>query len=259
MKIINIVFVCHISCSSLFIPPGFADEAEPEFVINIGRQQGSFVALVYERVYSTLLPRLGLKATFKYLPSKRSLREANSGITDADAGRIEGIEEKDVGSNLIRIAEPVYVDHISVFAVKPIEISGRGWEIFTDLYRTQSIIPIAVQGIVTIKVHMPEEVYRHACLVRNIDLALHNLRNKSNNHLRDVLVHSESATNDAIKRLNISDVKKIKQLNQHTLYPVIHKQWKHLSEPMLAELKKMKASGEYQEILLQVENEFFVQ
>ncbi|WP_028865877.1 hypothetical protein [Psychromonas aquimarina] len=259
MKIINIVFICLVSCFGLFTPSGYAGEADPEFVINIGRQQGSFAAFVYERVYSRLMPRLGFIPVFKYLPAKRSLHEANLGITDADAGRIEGVEKEDVGSNLIRIDEPVYIDHLSLFAVKPLQINGSGWEIFVELYRREEIVPIAVQGIVAVKVHMPEEVYRHACLVRNIDLALHNLRKPNGNRRRDILVHAESETMDAIKRLNISDVKKIKRLNLHVLYPVIHKRWQHISKAMEAELKKMKANGEYQEILLQVENEFFVQ
>ncbi len=52
----------------------------------------------------------------------------------------------------------------------------------------------------------------------------------------DVLVHAESAAKDAVKRLNIT-------INRHSLYPVIHKKWEHLSEPMEIELKKMKASA----------------
>lgn len=69
--------------------------------------------------------RLGKKVILHWLPPERSLINANEGLADGDAVRIEGLGK--IYPNLIQVPEPVYVGDFVSFA-KGVEFVPTGWE-----------------------------------------------------------------------------------------------------------------------------------
>lgn len=69
--------------------------------------------------------RLGKKVTLAWLPPERSLINANEGLSDGDAVRIEGLSN--MYPNLIQVPEPVYVGDFVAFA-KGVDFAPKGWE-----------------------------------------------------------------------------------------------------------------------------------
>lgn len=69
--------------------------------------------------------RAGIPVAARLVPAERALALANSGATDGDVGRIDGLDKQ--YPNLVRVPEPVYHYAAFAFALNKLEVSA-GWE-----------------------------------------------------------------------------------------------------------------------------------
>lgn len=77
------------------------------------------------RVVQVAARRAGIPVAARAVPAERALALANSGATDGDVARIEGLEKQ--YPNLIRVPQPVYQYAAYAFALKKLDVSA-GWE-----------------------------------------------------------------------------------------------------------------------------------
>jgi polar amino acid transport system substrate-binding protein len=77
------------------------------------------------RVVQAAARRAGIPVAARSVPAERALALANSGATDGDVGRIEGLERQ--YPNLVRVTEPVYRYAAYAFAYNKLEVTA-GWE-----------------------------------------------------------------------------------------------------------------------------------
>jgi polar amino acid transport system substrate-binding protein len=119
-----------ITLSSPPIPPVSGDAPEPAYLKVIVAEAGH---------------RIGLDILFKSEPAQRSLVSSNSGRTDGELHRIEGLEK--LYPNLIRVPEPILFDQFVGFSAEPnvyikdwkntspLKISyPRGWYIYSKAF-----------------------------------------------------------------------------------------------------------------------------
>ncbi|WP_028103793.1 substrate-binding periplasmic protein [Pseudoduganella violaceinigra] len=77
------------------------------------------------RVVQAAAQRAGIPAQARAVPAERALALANSGATDGDVGRIEGLDQQ--YRNLVRVPEPVYHYSAFAFALTKLDV-GAGWD-----------------------------------------------------------------------------------------------------------------------------------
>lgn len=77
------------------------------------------------RVVQAAAKRAGIPAAARLVPAERALAMANSGATDGDVGRIEGLEKQ--YPNLVRVPEPVFHYSAFAFALNKLDVAA-GWE-----------------------------------------------------------------------------------------------------------------------------------
>ncbi|WP_342118158.1 hypothetical protein [Pseudoduganella sp. OTU4001] len=77
------------------------------------------------RVVQAAARRAGVTVVARMVPAERALALANSGVTDGDAGRIEGLDKQ--YPNLVRVPEPVFYYAAYAFAYNRLEVNA-GWE-----------------------------------------------------------------------------------------------------------------------------------
>jgi polar amino acid transport system substrate-binding protein len=77
------------------------------------------------RVVQAAARRAGVPVVARMVPAERALALANSGATDGDVARIEGLERQ--YPNLVRVPEPVYRYSAYAFAYYRLEVTA-GWE-----------------------------------------------------------------------------------------------------------------------------------
>jgi polar amino acid transport system substrate-binding protein len=77
------------------------------------------------RVVQAAARRAGIPVAARAVPAERALALANSGATDGDIGRIEGLDKQ--YPNLVRVPEPVFHYPAFAFALNKLDVSA-GWE-----------------------------------------------------------------------------------------------------------------------------------
>ena len=121
--ILKLVRILICSCL-IYSGSGFAESSEQETLmigmindLAIHQRSMMFLKQAYKEA--------GLKVSFVYMPSRRSLHDANRGHLDGDAGRISGADA--LYPNLIRVPTPMFNSEAFVFVINKIpEI--QSWE-----------------------------------------------------------------------------------------------------------------------------------
>ncbi|NRD74521.1 hypothetical protein HQQ94_15000 [Shewanella sp. VB17] len=226
----------------------FEYNKKEEVKINIGRSEDSNLARIYECIYYRILKSDEFNVIFNYRPTKRSISEVSYGIADIDAGRISRIDKSKYSDTTIRVKESIYKDRFSLFSKSKINIPVDGWDAIDYLIKELNITPIFIRGNITVKVNTSEETYAKIFPSNDFTHAINNL-NKGDSRNRTVLISSASQVDYWLKKLNIENIIEIKNLGEHTLYPIVSNNKKHLERYINNGLVKMKSQGEYDKIL----------
>lgn len=96
-----------------------AEELQLSVIANNPTHEGAW------RVVQAAAKRAGIPVAARSVPAERALALANSGATDGDVARIEGLEKQ--YPHLLRVTEPVYQFSAYAFALSKLEVSA-GWE-----------------------------------------------------------------------------------------------------------------------------------
>jgi len=214
-----------ITLSSPPIPPVSGTSPEPGYLKNIVIEAGK---------------RINLDIQFKSQPAKRSLVSSNSGRTDGELHRIEGLDK--FYPNLIRVPEAVLIDQFVGFSSKPnvhiedwtktdnLKISyPRGWTIYAKAFGEDAVHNPGLNAYSLF--HMVES--------KRIDIAMHTLDKGT-----------YIAKHEKIKVYPVSPPFAVMPM-----YIYLHKSKKHLIPKLAAALKQIKKDGTYarikKEILLE--------
>lgn len=214
-----------IVISSPPIPPVSGTSPEPGYLKNIVKVAGK---------------RIDLDIQFKSQPAKRSLQSSNSGRTDGELHRIEGLEQ--YYPNLIRVPEVILVDQFVGFSSKPnvhiddwtktknLKISyPRGWTIYAKAFGED---PEHRPGLDAHSLfHMAE--------TNRIDIAMHTLDKGT-----------YIAKHNKIKVFPVSPPFAVMPM-----YIYLHKSKKHLIPKLAAALDEVKKDGTYARIKKQILHE----
>lgn len=98
--------------------------------VTISLIEGDFIHGIIKDIVRTAYKKIGYDISFYELPARRSLEWANSGKTDGDLARIDGINRK--YGNLIKINTPLFTIKGVVFT-KKINRDVRSWNDLKDL------------------------------------------------------------------------------------------------------------------------------
>jgi len=200
-----------------------------EYPLSSPQQTGMLDRLVKE-----VFARLGIPVILAPLPSERSLINANSGITDGDINRIEGINR--LYPNLIQVPERTMAFEFVAFTKRP-GLTIENWD---------SLRPYTV-GIITGWKILEEHVTgRMVTKVENARL-LFTLLQKGR---ADVVVYERLQGLHFIKELGLTDVRVVDPpLDVRDMFLYLNKKHADLVPRVAEELRKMKADGTYQAIM----------
>ncbi len=81
---------------------------------------------VVARLLTEAYAQMGHDLEFVIRPAKRSLAEVNSGVSDAEMGRVIGVERE--YPNLVRVEEPIYALSMSAIVAKTSKHWLSSWE-----------------------------------------------------------------------------------------------------------------------------------
>ncbi|WED25259.1 transporter substrate-binding domain-containing protein [Vibrio sp. DW001] len=190
------------------------------------------VSLVLHQAYR----QVKIDIEIKEIPGKRSLFYANSGETDGEVYRVEGIESK--YPNLIRIDVPIRTEKMYLFVKKGNEFSVKNWEDFPENHtlgyiRGTYFIENAV-SIYRIKIQ-PSSSYEN--LIRQLDAN------------RNSVIIMGIKGERLIERLQLKDIVRLDPpFHTLELYHYLHKRHAHLVSKITYVLQQMKNSGEIEKI-----------
>ncbi len=202
-----------------------------------------FLNTVVQEVGTRAFGKYNIKFSLMTYPSARALRTANFGDVDGDAYRVFDLHDKTGGKypNLIRVDFPYISIHFTAF-VKDKDIRITGWEDLAN-YRVA-----VIRGNKTMEFHMNKFVPRE----RQADV--HSYKQAFAMLLRDrvdIVVGKPIVGASYVKNNNIYMTGKF-QIQD--IYMYLHKKHKQLIPKIEIELRKMKESGELQNIENMVRN-----
>lgn len=204
--------------SSPAIPPVSGTYPEPGYLKNIITEAGK---------------RIVVKISFRHMPAVRSLVASNSGVTQGELHRVEGLEK--LYSNLIRVPEPVVIDQFVGFAATPdlvikdwtktgnLQISyPRGWTIYTQAFGEDNSHHTGNSGMNLFK------MVEH----KRIDIAMHTL---------------DKGTYIAAKNdIHVYPVKPTFAIKPMYIY--LHQSKAHLVDRLARSIREVKQDGTYESI-----------
>lgn len=179
--------------------------------------------------------RLGIEIVAVPLPAERALRVADSGLTDGETVRIEGIDA--LYSNLVRVPEPVVSVKVKVFT------TGRafpvaGWE---------SLRPYSICYMHGLKLYEQGTQGMN----RMSTLGLENTLRLLHDGVCEVAVLSSFAW-VMVDSLNLGPMRELEPpIAEYDLYHYVHRRHEELVPLLTDELRKMKQEGVIEAILKQ--------
>ncbi len=185
--------------------------------------------LILKEAYS----RIGISITSTTMPAERSLISSNTGFTDGEVGRIEGIDEE--FTNLLMVPVPINIIEGVVFS-KNFSFPVSGWESLESYlmgYRNGTkFVENETEGMNTDIVTTNEQLLLKLNLERN-DIA--------------VLSRIEGLT--IIKKFRLESIKILEPpLVTLELYHYLHKKYETLIPVITNELVQMKEEGRIDEL-----------
>ncbi|XQW86701.1 substrate-binding periplasmic protein [Thalassotalea piscium] len=190
--------------------------------------------------------KLNYEFSLVNLPNKRNLLWANEEKIDGIAFRIASVAQH--YPNLVRVEEPIFTIEHWVYSRKPINVDG--W----DSLSTYSIA--YEQGSLFIEENMKSLSYLFPASSSESAFALVYKKRA------DLTITSKSTGDDIIAANQTLYQNKIKRqhpaLIKTVMFSYLNKKHKQLATDLAQILKKMKASGEYQDLIAQIEYPFSI-
>jgi polar amino acid transport system substrate-binding protein len=204
--------------SSPAIPPVSGTYPEPGYLKNIIVEAGK---------------RIDVKISFRHMPAVRSLVASDSGTTQGELHRVEGLEK--LYPNLIRVPEPVVIDQFVGFAATPdmvikdwrqtgdLQISyPRGWTLYAQAFGEDNSHHMGNSGVPLFK------MVEHG----RIDIAMHTL---------------DKGTYIAAKNdIHVYPVKPAFAIKP--MYMYLHHSKAHLVDRLAQSIREVKQDGTYESI-----------
>jgi len=219
---------------SIFLLYSAAIIAMEKLVIGIAANAPPKYAI--KRILTTAYNSINVTIEFHELPGRRSIVHANTGVTDAEAFRVKGIDNK--FPNLLRIDVPLRVDNMYLYVKKGKEFPVNGWESIPQDY-----VVGYRRGLLIAEYAVREQQLKYNELpsIDNIGLHLHTGRSDT--------VILGAVGGSLFKELGAHNIVRLEPpIHTATLYHYIHKRNKHLIPALTATLKKMNASGQLKQI-----------
>lgn len=209
---------------------GLAYSSEPFRISQIADDTGT---LRYFPILVEAYKRLGIEIVAVPLPAERALRVADSGLTDGETVRIEGIDA--LYPNLVRVPEPVVSVRVKAFTTgKTFPVTG--WE---------SLRPYSICYMHGLKLY-EQGTQGMNCMAA---LGLENALRLLHDGVCEVAVLSSSAW-VMVDSLNLGPMREIEpQIAAYDLYHYVHKSHENLVPLLTGELRKMKQEGVIEAIL----------
>ena len=221
---------------SLFL--GFCIAQAEEPLIVLGTIEESSIVRIGTPYVHKLFRRIHVKSIDKPVPAERALEMVQSGETDVDPFRIEGLEK--AYPNLIRVPGAIYKSAVVAASPNP-KLKLVGW----SSLKTHTIC--AKIGIKAIEARLTEmkRVYYSTHL---IDMANMAIRKRCD----VILIHRGEWPE--INKENISGLYEISpELEHREFYIYINKKHSALVPKLAAEIKKMRADGQWKEMQLKID------
>ncbi len=207
-----------ITISSPAIPPVSGGDTQPGYLKNIVAEAGR---------------RIDVKIIFRHQPAKRSLVSSNSGQSDGELHRIEGLEK--YYPNLIRVPETMLIDQFVGFASRPnVHIDDwqntgdlkihypRGWAIYANAFGEDAEHHSGNKGVDLFKMVESDR----------IDIAMHTLD-------KGTYIASQAG----VHVYPVSPPFAVKEM-----FVYLHKSKAHLVDPLAKAFRQIKEDGTYAQI-----------
>ncbi len=218
-------------------------QAENSIVLSKGNLEYSVYQLMALRILKTAYSRIGISVEFKESPVARSILNADSGITDGELARIEGLEKK--YPNLIRVSIPIAYDEVFVYS-KNFNFKVEGWH---------SLLPYKI-GLLS---GFQRAEQRTAGMNTEMVTTEQQGLEKLNIGRSDVFIGLQG-TLCLIKKLRLNGITAIDQrLEKIIMYHYLHKSHRTMAARLEAVLTQMQASGEIELIQQQAKLDYFNQ
>lgn len=211
----------------------FASESGPSGPLRFSRMADDTGTIRFFAIVEEAYRRLGIAVEAEPLPAERALRAADSGLTDGDTIRVEGIDA--LYPNLVRVPEPV--SHVDVLAFTTgLSFDVQGWE---------SLRPYTVCYIYGAKLHEQGTQDLRRMGADGQENAVLLLRNGQ----CEVAVLSANAW-IMIDKVNAGPMRELSPpIARHQLYHYVHRRHTALVPLLAEELRKMKREGVVDAIL----------
>jgi polar amino acid transport system substrate-binding protein len=207
-----------------------------------------------ELFYKEAFSRLGYTFAYNLYPLKRSLAESNAGRIDGECARAQmpqAVQKK--YPNLIRVKEPIWESHISVYSMGP-ETQVNGWQ---DLKNYKNI----VVGFSKDGSYLDRMVRQYRSNAQTFYGAINytqGLRMLVSKRI-DLFLGFSCAIDSILKK---EEFRHKKIYNAGTvatlpLYPYLNKKYAHLAAPLASVLKQMKKEHIIDKYLLRAQKEIF--
>lgn len=112
-------FLALVACLIIYTTPSNAQD-----IIELSCPH-DYLTEMSARVLTEAYHRIGITLKLRIVPAERSLYQSNSGDTDGEVGRIQGIEQ--TYTNLIKVPTPVSYFEVMAFT-KNLKFQVNGWE-----------------------------------------------------------------------------------------------------------------------------------
>ncbi|OGQ96426.1 MAG: hypothetical protein A2521_08845 [Deltaproteobacteria bacterium RIFOXYD12_FULL_57_12] len=195
-----------------------------------------------DRLVETIFARLGLQVTTQLLPPERALINANDGIDDGDAGRVDGIAAQ--YPNLIQIPEPLLRGDL-VAVTKNISLETVDW---------QALQPY---NIVIVQGHKGAEAGigtpRSLLKVKSLDLLLQMIADDK----AEVAICERFTCLGMLSILKLQGIRVLEPaLASVDTYLYLHKKHAALVPELAAALRAMKSDGSYDRIVAEFTEQY---
>lgn len=209
---------------------GLAYSSEPFKISQIADDTGT---LHYFPILQEAYRRLGFEIVAVPLPAERALRVADSGLTDGETVRIEGLEA--LYPNLVRVPESVVSVKVKAFTTGT-TFPVAGWE---------SLRPYSICYMHGLKLYEQGTQGMNRVSALGLENALRLLRDG----ICDVAVLSPSAW-IMVDSLKMGPMRELEPpIATYDLYHYVHRRHEKLVPLLAEELRKMKQEGVVQAIL----------
>ncbi|WP_147820591.1 substrate-binding periplasmic protein [Salidesulfovibrio onnuriiensis] len=224
---------------------GLARAEKPVITFTTPTQLESAAARFFEDLYSEAFGRLGYGFKLLPRPTKRSLKDAESGEADGETARIDDPALEKQFPDLIRVDEPVGSMTLIVYTIDgPLRFDG--WEDLSLLGKDDLVgYP---RGILAIEQHARE--FGHA-RVYITNSALQGCRMLTAGRL-DYIISPRSLLRKLCSGSQGCDYSRLVEagvLERIPTYPYLHRRHAALAPELARVLREMKADGAYRRII----------